>query len=980
MKKIFLIPLLTCFSCVMAWGATYQVGTYAQLKAALEAGDATLIELTADITYDGAWKTVTTTDLNSATTVEPALCIMNSLTLDGKGHKIIGWGKHDIGIGSVNGKFHGLKSATTASSAISDKSFGDVNTIHRVSLAIHPADADAAIDVVVKNLSVGNTTMNKRYFGIIAFDGVDELTLDNITIETGAYSAQQGLCFTGADTTPIRLTMNNSYINVGPSAYSTYILKPFTGTISNTTIDGWAALYFKNRNIPVYGEVVGTRGSNVTCDACTFICKNVHNGSSNDFAMFPMEDDGITLTLNNCSMNAEQIGNQAQSIVSVQAATRTSGYQPINVTISGDNTHMYNIQQSTDPDYTAVWNFMAKGSGAYRDVVTGDAGGNGKAMNVPLNVTITGGTFSVDPLTITYPVYDGETWGGTTQSVYIDPDVYEVKEVSQGGKTLYRVVKKAARDGEAKLYDLNDNVQSQGNGQNPTTSFELSTGSEMTLNQATTKAGYVEVKDHATEGATTVTVAKNDVDPAQSQTLVINNGLDVQGESQVIVEPTAALVIGEGGIVTSKPENIVIAADEDGAASLLLDPTITVNQTPELTVKMTVPAEHAGYEMLGSDKYRHWFRFAMPVAHDDAWDKDPNVGTYLYGWDYSAQNWAMVNVSDMVPFAGYTLSPDQEITNLTGSITYTFTGKLMGNTNCTLNLNHHGYNFFGNSYTGYISILKLVDQIMGDAKIDGTVWMWDGEKYQGVALEYIRNYGEISGLVPSWQKEVAPMQTFVLRLTGSDFSSTDINYADAIWGNPRYDNAKSALNAPARRAEINDNAIISMSISANGQKESVVLIENGVYSDGYDRGYDAIKYMNENCFNTYVGVNGENYGTVATDNLEGKMLSIKTNNELAYTMTFDFVAGEEYALRDNATNQVIAIKEGATYEFAAQPNSTIEGRFEILPIAKMPTAIENTEVKANVKGIYSITGQYMGENFEAVPAGVYVVNGVKIVK
>jgi hypothetical protein len=412
---------------------------------------------------------------------------------------------------------------------------------------------------------------------------------------------------------------------------------------------------------------------------------------------------------------------------------------------------------------------------------------------------------------------------------------------------------------------------------------------------------------------------------------------------------------------------------------LLLDPAITVNQTPELTVKMTVPAEHAGYEMLGSDKYRHWFRFAMPVKSMAAtWAKDPDVPTYLYGWDYANQKWAQVGVTSMVPFAGYTLSPDREITNLTGAITYTFKGQLLGNTDCKLELNHHGYNFFGNSYTGYISILKLVDQIMGDAKIDGTVWMWDGEKYEGIGLEYLRQYGAIE---PSWKKEVAPMQTFVLRLTGDDFSSTDINYADAIWGNPRYDNAKSALNAaPARRAVMNDDAIIRMTIEANGQKESVVMIENSNYSDAYDRGYDAIKYMNENCFNTYVGVNGENYGTVATDNLDGKILNIKTNNELAYSITFDFVAGEEYALRDNLTGKVIAIEEGTTYEFAAQPNSTVEGRFEIVGRAKMPTAIENTEVKANVKGIYTIMGQYLGEDFDILPAGVYVVNGVKIVK
>ena len=618
MRKFFLIPLMALVCSVMAWGATVQVGDFAALKNAIDnASNGDVIELTADITYDGAWSTVSTADLNSATTVVDALCITKSITLDGKGHKIVGWGKHDIGIGSVNGKFHGLKSATKASSAISDKSFGDVNTIHRVSLAIHPADANAAIDVVVKNLSVGNKTRNNRYFGIIAFDGVDELTLDNITIETGAYSAQQGLCFTGADTTPIRLTMNNSYMNVGPSAYATYILKPFTGTISNTTIDGWAALYFKNRNIPVYGAVVGTRGSNVTCDACTFICKNVHNGQTNEFAMFPIEDDGITLTLNNCSMNPEKIGNQAQSLVSLQAQTRTSGYQPVVVNINGDNTHIYSIGLEE-----AIKNEFAKGVGAYRDVVTGDAGGNGVAANVPLTINITGGTFTVNPADIAYPKYDGETWGGTTQGVTIDYTQYEVKEVSQGGNIVYRVVKKAARDGEDKLYDLNDNVQSQGDGQNPTTSFDLSTGEDMTLNQAITKAGYVEVSDNG-DDATIVKVGKteNPGTPSETkvdQTLVINNGLDVQGDSKVEVQAGSALVIGEGGIVTSKPENIIIQADEDGAASLLLDPTITVNQTPELTVKMTVPAEHTGYEMHGSDKYRHWHRFAMPVDHMDA--------------------------------------------------------------------------------------------------------------------------------------------------------------------------------------------------------------------------------------------------------------------------------------------------------------------------------------------------------------------------
>ena len=46
----------------------------------------------------------------------------------------------------------------------------------------------------------------------------------------------------------------------------------------------------------------------------------------------------------------------------------------------------------------------------------------------------------------------------------------------------------------------------------------------------------------------------------------------------------------------------------------------------------------------------------------------------------------------------------------------------------------------------------------------------------------------------------------------------------------------------------------------------------------------------------------------------------------------------------------------------------------------MPTALENAEVKANVKGVYTLMGQYLGEKIDKLPAGVYVVDGVKVVK
>lgn len=959
MRKIFLIPLLTLLCSVMAWGTEITVSNFDDLKTQLSAsGTADVVKLAKDIAYPS----------NGGSDL---LDIQRSLTLDGNGYKLSGY--------AIRGAHTGQ---------------GNNGQYNKVTLVVNHQAAHSGLTVTLKDLTVEAANVGQSV-GVFTYDGISTLYINNCDLLAPLNSNCTPLAAYGESTTAMALNITDSRIEANQGSYGMVVLKPINATINNSLLSGFSAITFKlplglypgNRWTVGFGTAnAGARGSVINATNSNFEAPNIYNTPTNGYGTFVFEEDGIDMNFTNCGFNAEALGNQVQSLFLLNGwyVHKSHETQEINVTISGDNSHI---------NGKFVDNMFFAHMDGYQNGYDWDGNYNeeDKYVSSNISVTISGGTYAINPKTYTFPSNldtsdpnyanmpeEDPVTGYITNINYINkgftiPSTHEVKTVDQGGVILYRVVPKTTT-----LYDLNDNVQSQGDGQNPTTSFELSDGSDMTLNQDITKAGYVEVKDNAIEGATTVTVAKNDVDPTQSQTLVINNGLDVQGESQVIVEPTAALVIGEGGIVTSKPENIIIQADEDGAASLLLDPAITVNQTPELTVKMTVPAEHAGYEMHGSDKYRHWHRFAMPVEHMAAtWVKDPDVPTYLYGWDYANQKWAQVGVTEMVPFAGYTLSPDKEISTNT-AVTYTFKGQLLGNTNCTLNLNHHGYNFFGNSYTGYISILKLVEQIMGDAKIDGTVWMWDGETYQGVALAGLE---ERPYLYEPWQKEVAPMQTFVLRLTGDDFSSTDINYADAIWGNPRYDAAKTALNAaPARRAEINDDAIIRMTIEANGQKESVVMIENSNYSDAYDRGYDAIKYMNENSFNTYVGINGENYGTVATDNLEGKMLNIKTNNELAYSITFDFVAGEEYALRDNLTGNVIAIEEGATYEFAAQPNSTVEGRFEIVGRAKMPTSIENTEVKANVKGIYTIMGQYLGEDFDILPAGVYVVNGVKIVK
>ncbi len=489
----------------------------------------------------------------------------------------------------------------------------------------------------------------------------------------------------------------------------------------------------------------------------------------------------------------------------------------------------------------------------------------------------------------------------------------------------------------------------------------------------------------------TITKAEAIADPSltagalRQQTLTLRAGSSLTvgrvvlgSKAKIIVEPGAKFIVtGEQGIVAPSVDNIVLQASATDQAVFLFNPAVTSNRHPHATVK--VLAKQIGYlnvPNIGIDWY--WLRFALPIQEATTWTKVPNVPSYVYGWSYTIDDWEQYTaLTQMKPFQGTLVSADNEGLQ---DVEYTFTGVLAGgNDNNSLQFQRDGYHFFGNSYTGHISVDKLVEQIMGDSEIDGTVWVWGADQnYHAVPLLALRNN---PAAFQDYQKEIAPMETFVLKHNVTTTGSTELNYASAVWGNPRYASLTGAAAGAPRRAIANENTHVRVVVTAeNGKSDEVMLFEDALCSDDFDNGYDGTKYMNENALNMYATVNGNNYSFVATDNIEGKKLTINTVNEVNYTMSFVNVNGEEYAIRDNATGAVIAIEEEATYQFAAQPNSVVEDRFEVVGIQKITTAIENTEAKASAKGIYTIMGQYVGEDFDLLPAGIYVVNGVKIVK
>lgn len=923
MKKLLLVSLTTMLFAVTAWGTEVVVNNFADLKTALStSGTADVVKLGQNITYEGS----------------AVLDIQRSLTLDGQGHKIIGF-------------------KTTAIMT-------DGTQPHNTSIAINAGQfgSTAELDVTIKNLSVGNPSTNARYYGIIAFDGVKKLTLDNVKIETGDYGVQQGLCFTGTSATPIQLSIANSYINVGKSAYSVYILKPVVGTVSNSTIEGWCGLYFKYRATPMYGEVVGSRGSNITCENCNFVCPNIHYGKSNGFAIFPIEDDGITLKLVNCGLNKDQMSDEWQGVFSIQYRTRTEGYQPINIEVSGDNTYVFNATLNDGDDaFVAVEDNWWNGYGSGYEGATVTSAGAIDIDDTPITIAFKGGTYSVNPDNAYF------TNGKGGQSKVTIPDGYEVKEITttQEGETttLYRV-----REEIIGSTALNDNA-----GQNPTEDIKVT--SDVELANDNTKAEFIEVKGgEGSAPAETVTVTV-----PEDKTLTISNGLDVTGNAEVVVKSGSTVAVSKGGVIAEKASNIVIEADENGAASFLLSPEVIVNTTPVITVKMTTKVGTIDE----AEDDRTWHRFAAPVAHIKSFSKDvADAGTWIFGWNYGTNSWQQISqISDMTPFHGYTLShtkPDPT------TVVYTFTGELAGNTDNMLQFSSRGYNYFGNSYSGYIDIRQLLNKLDLDA-IDASVWMWDQENgvFRGVPINTLKDDPSAFS-DEKWKTEVAPMQTFILRwMNGSESPDGEISYSEAIWGNPRYSSITGVVPAPKRVKAEQDNAFVRVNItSANGKKDYIDFREADRFNDTYESGYDVSKYINENALNIYSTVSGEDCETVATDNLVGKTISLQTLNEINYTLSFARVSGATYAIKDMQTGVVTLMSDENTYEFTAQPNATTEGRFMIVEVNKVPTTIDNVSITPAAKGIYTLLGQFIGESdmWNTLPLGVYVVDGVKLVK
>ena len=485
----------------------------------------------------------------------------------------------------------------------------------------------------------------------------------------------------------------------------------------------------------------------------------------------------------------------------------------------------------------------------------------------------------------------------------------------------------------------------------------------------TTEMQYLSLKADATK-----TIA---VTVAAGHTMKVGQ-IVMDENAQIVVEAGAKLLVtGSNGIFANNVDNLVLRANATEQATFVISPDVTTNTQPKAKVEYYTTAKG------GTSSSILWQRLTSPlsvyssITHNYVALGSPELvpgatsfRTWIEYFSENDQQWhAITAYSQMKAFTSYALTNN----TVNGGITYTFSGNVQGNVDNNIELPTSGWNYMGNAFLAPMHVKSLLTAISANAAtIDGTVYLWDvtHQRYIQKNMTQIVTFNDNSIV------EIPALQSFIINLTSDAPAMLDVNYATTIYN---YVINPSSYSAPERA--MNNYTSVRLHIeSESGDVDDVYVVEGDNFSAEYESGADAIKYMNEG-MNFFIADN-ENLSMIASDNVMGTILSLQSSEDINYTITFDNVRGEVYALRDNLTNTVVLMNEGATYNFTAQPNAVLDGRFQIVSRQEMPTAVETIEETVAPKAIYTIMGQYVGEttDWNNLPAGVYVVDGVKVIK
>lgn len=468
-----------------------------------------------------------------------------------------------------------------------------------------------------------------------------------------------------------------------------------------------------------------------------------------------------------------------------------------------------------------------------------------------------------------------------------------------------------------------------------------------------------------------LTLKELEINEDKDQTLTIQAGKTLSvgrvvlgGKAQIIVEAGAKFIVTDPkqGITSASTSNVVLRTSSTAQALFLVHPDTKSGRHPDATVELY----SKGYKNGGKFE---WQRFGVP-----SYDNSILRSEVLYNSSTSpsqfqqiiGQDWVVMNDDDdFVPFRCYAVTT----TATDPGTVYTFKCGLVGNTDATLNLSTE-WNYYANSYTAPISITKLITDFNTKyTHISGTAYL-----HNSVTNDWYEINNATPYIHPEYPTQISPMQAFVFQRQAAGVDPV-VDYTSEVW-----ETVMGASPAPARSSAAPFGVARIEIVAADGTKDEVSMLEGDQFSVEFDNTYDAAKLMNKEQTYIYADGKDEKLGIIATDNLEGTTFSLAAKEQTSFIMTVRNANGMNYAIRDMLTGTEVELTEGATYMFTVPANTNVDGRFQIVGVHKVPTAIDNVEEVAATKGIYNMAGQYMGNDFHSLSAGVYVVDGKKVVK
>ena len=235
---------------------------YATLQAAFDAAqDGETVTLLSDYSATGETNTIET---------NRNLCVTKSITIDGQNHTL---------------------------------------TVNKRGIAVK--GISSKIDVTFKDITIQNSVSGGRC--IDTRGNIGTLTIIDSKLSTGGGGYDQPLTIGGNQSDAATVNITNSTIqtnDAGTAYYAIITFNPVNMNITESTIKGWACIYAKGPD-----GSSGSAGSVFDINNSTIVSSNAYSGVSNDFSAIMIEDNNVSVNVDNSNITINNTGDQVQTLV-----------------------------------------------------------------------------------------------------------------------------------------------------------------------------------------------------------------------------------------------------------------------------------------------------------------------------------------------------------------------------------------------------------------------------------------------------------------------------------------------------------------------------------------------------------------------------------------------------------------------------------------------------------------------------------------